>query len=364
MEPIKTVAVVTSGGDSPGMNAAVRAIAKLGASRGVQVFGSLEGYEGLIDGRMRPLSHVGIDGALTVDLEVDIAGGQGGTLIGSARSARFREPEGRAQAAATLAKRGIDGLIVIGGNGSLTGAHVLALEHGVRVVGIPGSIDNDIGCTATALGVDTALNTIVEACDRIGDTARAHRRAFVVEVMGRDCGYLAMASAIAVAADAVLIREQGKSEAQLVEDVAGVIRAGVARGKRRLLIIKAEGVSVPCTKLVRLTEESLQGDLAGLEIRATVLGHVVRGGNPSYQDRAVAGRLGFAALAALLAGETDCMVAWMPPVGGGTPTEDSSVHRFGLARVLEETRALIDGTSPVTRRRLALMEKATGVLAL
>ena len=361
---MKTVAVVTSGGDSPGMNAALRAIAKLGAARGVLVLGSLEGYEGLIDGRLKPLAHAGPDGALTVDLEVDFAGGMGGTLIGSARSARFREPAGRAQAAETLRARGIDGVIVIGGNGSLTGAHVLAQEHGVRVVGIPGSIDNDIGCTATALGVDTALNTIVEACDRIGDTARAHRRAFVVEVMGRDCGYLAMASAIAVAADAVLIREQGKTEQQLVEDVAGVIRAGVARGKRRILIIKAEGVQVPCTKLVRLTEEHLQGDLAGLEIRATVLGHVVRGGNPSYQDRAVAGRLGFAALSSLIAGETDCMVGWLPPVAGGAPTEDSSVQRFSLARVLEETRALIDGSSPVTRRRLAMMEKATGVLSL
>lgn len=361
---MKRVAVLTSGGDSPGMNAAVRAIAKLGASRGVQVLGALEGYEGLIDGRLRELSHTVGDGTLTVDIELDFAGGQGGTLIGSARSARFREADGRARAAATLRDQGIEGLIVIGGNGSLTGAHVLAQEHGVQVVGIPGSIDNDIGCTATALGVDTALNTIVEACDRIGDTARAHRRAFVVEVMGRDCGYLAMASAVAVAADAVLIREQGKTEAQLVDDVAGVIRSGFARGKRRILIIKAEGVSVPCTKLVRLTEDHLRSELPALEIRATVLGHLVRGGNPSYQDRAVAGRLGFAALASLLAGETDCMVAWMAPVAGGVPTEDSSVQRFSLDRVLEETRSLIDGTSPVTRRRLALMEKATGVLAL
>jgi len=361
---MKRVAVVTSGGDSPGMNAAVRAIAKLGASRGVQVLGSLEGYEGLIDGKLRELSHVGADGAVAVDIELDIAGGQGGTLIGSARSARFREPEGRAKAAATLSERAIEGVIVIGGNGSLTGAHVLAQEHGVPVVGIPGSIDNDIGCTATALGVDTALNTIVEACDRIGDTARAHRRAFVVEVMGRDCGYLAMASAVAVAADAVLIREQGKTETQLVEGIAGVIRSGFARGKRRILIIKAEGVSAPCTKLVRLTEDYLRSELPALEIRATVLGHLVRGGNPSYQDRAVAGRLGFAALSSLLAGETDCMMAWMPPVPGGVATEDSSVQRFTLERVLEETRALIDGTSPVTRRRLALMEKATGVLAL
>jgi 6-phosphofructokinase 1 len=183
-------------------------------------------------------------------------------------------------------------------------------------------------------------------------------------VMGRDCGYLAMASAVAMAADAVLIREQGKSEEALVESVGNVIKQGFARGKRRILIIKAEGVQVPCTRLVRLTEERFKAELPALEIRATVLGHVVRGGNPSYQDRAVAGRLGFSALGALLEGATDEMVAWLPPVAGGVPTSDTSVHRFSLQRVLEETRTLIDGTSPVTRRRLALMEKAAGVLAL
>jgi 6-phosphofructokinase 1 len=361
---MKKVAVLTSGGDSPGMNAAVRAIAKLGASRGVQVVGSLEGYEGLIDGRFRELSHVAPDGKVTVDAELDFAGGQGGTLIGSARSARFRDPAGRATAAGVLQREGIEGLVVIGGNGSLTGAHLLASEHGVKIIGIPGSIDNDIGCTATALGVDTALNTIVEACDRISDTARAHRRAFVVEVMGRDCGYLAMASAVAVAADAVLIKEQGKSCEQLVDDIANVIRNGFSRGKRRILILKAEGVSEPCTKLVRLTEEHMKAELPGLEIRATVLGHLVRGGNPSYQDRAVAGRLGFSALTALLDGATDCMTGWMSPVAGGVATADASVALFSLELVLEETRTLIDGTSPVTKRRVALMQKAAGVLAL
>ncbi|MCA2977050.1 MAG: 6-phosphofructokinase, partial [Myxococcaceae bacterium] len=317
---MKKLAVLTSGGDSPGMNAALRAIAKLGASRGVQVFGALEGYEGLMDGAFRELTKALPDGSVTVDVEVDAAGGQGGTLIGSARSLRFREAAGRAQAAAQMKRLGLEGLIVIGGNGSLTGAHVFSGESGLPVIGIPGSIDNDIGCTALALGVDTALNTIVQACDHISDTARAHRRAFVVEVMGRDCGYLAMASAIAVAADAVLIREQGKGEAQLVAELAGVIRNGYARGKRRILVIKAEGVQVPCTRLVRLTEEAMRGEVPAVEIRATVLGHVVRGGNPSYQDRAIAGRLGFADVGALLKGERDAMVAWLPPVSGRVAT--------------------------------------------
>ncbi|HEY0880148.1 MAG TPA: 6-phosphofructokinase [Archangium sp.] len=361
---MKRIVVMTSGGDSPGMNAALRAIAKLGAAQGVQVFGSLEGYDGLIDGNFRELTKVLADGQISVDIEVDAAGGQGGTIIGSARCMRFREAAGRATALEQLKKLGAEGLIVIGGNGSLTGAHAFASETGFKVMGIPGSIDNDIGCTATSLGVDTALNTIVEACDRISDTARAHRRAFVVEVMGRDCGYLAMASAVALAADAALIRENGKSDDQLVDDIRNVIRGGFSRGKRRILIIKAEGVQVPCTRLVRLVEERMKEEVPTLEIRATVLGHVVRGGNPSYQDRAVAGRLGFGALSSLLKGATDEMVGWIPPVSGGTPTPDSSVVRFGLDRVLEETKALIDGTSPVTKRRLSLMGAASGVLAL
>jgi 6-phosphofructokinase 1 len=361
---MKKIAVLTSGGDSPGMNAALRAIAKLAASKGVQVMGVLEGYEGLMDGNFRELTKTLSDGTVTVDVEVDAAGNQGGTMIGSARSLRFREDGGRAQANMQMVKHGLEGLIVIGGNGSLTGAHIFTGESGMPVIGIPGSIDNDIGCTALALGVDTALNTIVHACDQISDTARAHRRAFVVEVMGRDCGYLAMASAIAVAADAVMIREQGKSEEQLVIDLTNVIRGGAARGKRRILIIKAEGVQMPCTRLVRRAEEAMRDDTPNVEIRATVLGHVVRGGNPSYQDRAIAGRLGFAAVASLLRGLSDSMVGWLPPVSGGMPTEDSSVQLFSLDRVLVETAAVIDGSSPVTQRRLALMQKASGVLAL
>ncbi len=361
---MKKFAVLTSGGDSPGMNAALRSICKMAAGRGIQVYAALEGYEGLIDGHFRELTRRVKGDTLTVDLEVETSGGLGGTFIGSARSRRFMEPEWRAKAATRLHEHHLEGLLVLGGNGSLTGAHLLAREQGVHVIGVPGSIDNDIGCTSTALGVDTALNTIVDACDHISDTARAHRRAFVVEVMGRDCGYLAMSSAVATGADGVLIREQGKTEEQLVEDVVQVIRAGVARGKRRILIIKAEGIQVPCTRLVRLAEARMEGELQGLEIRATVLGHVVRGGAPSYADRAIAGRLGFVAVKALIDGRSDEMVAWQPHVAGGTPTEDNAVQLFSLERVLDETRALIDGTSPVTKRRLALMQRASEVLAL
>jgi 6-phosphofructokinase 1 len=361
---MKTIAVLTSGGDSPGMNACLRAVAKMAAGRNVHVLGSLEGYEGLIDGHFRELTRSVPAGGVAADLELDVVGGMGGTLIGSARSARFREASFRQKAHETLKARGVEGLIVIGGNGSLTGAHAFANEMGFKTVGIPGSIDNDIGCTATCLGVDSALNTIVDACDKISDTARAHRRAFVVEVMGRDSGYLAMASAVAVAADGALLREQGKSEAEVVASVAEVVRKCFARGKRRVLVIKAEGVKMPTLDLVRDVETALSPELPGVEIRGTVLGHVVRGGNPTYQDRAVAGRLGAAAVMALLDGATDEMVAWQPPVPGGTATVDPAVQRFSLDAVLKETTALIDGSSPVAQRRLKLMQVAAGVLPL
>ncbi len=351
----KTFAVLTSGGDAPGMNAAVRAITRVGHARGVQILGVEDGYEGLVDGRLRALSPRDVDPHLA----------RGGTCLGSARSKRFMEVEGRAQAAAQLRDAGVDGLIVIGGNGSLTGAHLLAREHGVKVMGIPGSIDNDIGCTATAIGVDTALNTIVEACDRISDTARAHRRAFVVEVMGRHSGYLAMASAVAAGADAVLFRESGKAREALLAQVADVVRRGFSTGKRRVLIIKAEGVELPATQFVADVEALVQEDLAGAEIRATVLGHVVRGGAPTYQDRMVAGRFGFAALNALMEGASDEMVAWTPHAQkGGIPTPDPFVSRFPLSVVLEETQALLDGSSPTLRRRVQMMEAVEGVLAL
>ncbi len=361
---MKTIAVLTSGGDSPGMNACLRAVAKVAAGKGVNVLGALEGYEGLIDGKFRELTRTMPSGGVGADLELDVVGGMGGTFIGSARSSRFREASFRQQAVAGMTARGIEGLVVIGGNGSLTGAHALATELGVKVIGIPGSIDNDIGCTSTCLGVDTALNTIVEACDKISDTARAHKRAFVVEVMGRDCGYLAMASSVALAADAALLREQGKTEDQLVAAVADVVRKGFARGKRRVLVIKAEGVQMPTTRLVRQVEAALTPELPGVEIRATVLGHVVRGGNPSYLDRAVAGRLGAVAVQALVEGATDEMVAWQPPVPGGTPTLDPYVFRFKLDAVLKETIGLIDGSSPIVQRRLKLMQVAADVLPL
>jgi len=352
MEPI---AVLTSGGDAPGMNACLHAIVKLCARQGVDVLGVRHGYDGLIAGDLHPLR----------PQDVDAVAGWGGTILGSARSKAFLTPAGRAQAAKQL--EGTQGLVVIGGNGSLTGALKLAQETGARVIGLPASIDNDIGCTSTAIGVDTALNTIVEACERISDTARAHRRAFVVEVMGRQCGYLAMASAVAANADACLFREQGKDEETLVAELCAVLDRGLSpeRDKKRILIIKAEGVAVGTDTLVRNLQDHADAHDLHVDVRATILGHLVRGGSPSYQDRMVAGRISAAAVQALLLGRSAEMIAWQPWTReGGIPTEDPSVWRFPLTRVLEETAALLDGSSQVTRRRVRMMETYAGVLAV
>ncbi|MEQ8456834.1 MAG: 6-phosphofructokinase [Sandaracinaceae bacterium] len=356
--------VLTSGGDAPGMNAAVRAVVKVAAGRGVHVVGVERGYQGLIDHRFRDLTRETASG-LTPTQEVEVSANLGGSFLGSARCKAFYEEAGRAQGAEALNKH-LDGLVVIGGNGSLTGAHALATEHGCKVVGIPASIDHDIGCTNSAIGVDSALNTIVEACDRISDTARAHRRAFVVEVMGRQSGYLCMAGAVAAGADAALFREQGRSEEELVRDVAELILKSFAgdRDKQRVLILKAEGVEIPCTKLVRMATEACGDALGDVSIRATVLGHLVRGGSPSFADRMIANRFGHAAVNALLGGKTDVMAAWQSPIPGGEKTVDHGVSLFPLALVLEETQAMLAGSSPVTKARVALMEKAAGVLAL
>jgi 6-phosphofructokinase 1 len=342
------------------MNAALRAVTKVAASRGISVLGVEHGYTGLIEGRLRPLTELR-DGAPVPDAEIDFWGAVGGTILGSARELRFLDVQGRAPAAERLAE--LQGLVVIGGNGSLAGAHALAAECETPIVGIPASIDHDVGCTGTSIGVDTALNTIVQCCDRIADTARAHRRAFVVEVMGRDCGYLAMAGAVASGAEAVLFREQGRDDDTLVGAVEQAIRRAFTTGrKRRVLILKAEGVAIPCTRLVRRVQERLE-DL-GVEVRATVLGHLVRGGSPSFADRMVAGRLGLQAVLAVLDGVTDEMVAWQSAVSGGVPTLDPAVERFPLERVLAESAALVDGSSPLTRRRVQMMEAIEGVLGL
>ncbi len=358
------LAVLTSGGDAPGMNAAIQSVIKVAASHGVEVIGVVDGFDGLIDGVARPLSRRIDDDSVLPDADLDRLSSLGGTFLGSARCPRFHDAEHREKALEFLRSEGVGGLIVIGGNGSMAGAHALALQGEIQVAGIPASIDNDIGLTREALGVDTALNTIVEACDRISDTARSHHRAFIVEVMGRDSGYLAMASAVATAADAVLLPEHGRTFDEVVDAVAGCIRASFssARGKRRVLIIKAEGVDIPTHMLVDEVEAELS-DLTNIEIRGTVLGHLVRGGNSSFRDRLLAGRFGLVVVNAILGGKTDVMAGWNL-TSAGEATSDSFIRLFPIAEVLEETEALLDGSSEITMDRVRRMEAIQGVLAI
>lgn len=350
------LAILTSGGDAPGMNACVRMFTKAAIARGHEVLGIRGGYEGLLDGDVVELDLPMVDGISR----------HGGTMLGSARSKRFPTPDGQQLASLRLTELGVDGLFVIGGNGSLTGAHVLAAHAPCAVVGAPASIDNDVGHSRLSIGVDTAVNTIVEACDRISDTARAHRRAFVVEVMGRHCGYLAMRAGIAADADAILFAERDRSDADTIADLKQLLSRSFskARGKKRVLIIKAEGVELSTHALVAELQAHLDAEVPGVGIRETILGHVVRGGNPSATDRLIAQRLGGGAVFALEEGVTDVMLAWEAPSEVGQGTQDPSVRRIPLQDVLDETARMLDGTSPATRARVELLLTAERLLAL
>jgi 6-phosphofructokinase 1 len=360
------IAVLTSGGDAPGMNAAIRAITKVAASHGIPTWGVEQGFDGLIDGVFRPLSRRNKMGDPAPVHEVESEGGQGGTILGSSRSPRFFDRTARVEAARQLEEYSITGVVVIGGNGTMAGVHALQAETEVPIVGIPASIDNDIGLTREALGVDSALNTIVEACDNISDTARSHHRAFIVEVMGRQSGYLAMAAAVATAADAVLMPERPHTRADVIDSVVDCIKTsfGAARDKTRVLIIKAEGVGVPTHEIVEEAQARCDTEGNYYEIRGTVLGHVVRGGDASYRDRLLAGRFGRVAVDAALEGKGDVMTGWNIGVEVGEGTSDDWIRLFAIPDVLEETEALLDGTSPVSLDRVSRMEAIQGVLAL
>lgn len=352
-----TLAILTSGGDAPGMNTAVAAATKVALSAGCRVLGVRNGYKGLMSGDLMPL-----DAEVVRD-----AWRRGGTVLGSRRSMRFMTTEGRTDAANVL--NDIDdlaGLVVIGGNGSLTGAHLLATEHNVPVMGLPASIDNDLACTALAIGVDTALNTIVEACDRIADTARSHKRVFLVEVMGRQCGFLAMGAGIGASADAVLVPERFQTREALLAELARVVTTAFERDTPRdhLLILKAEGVAVSTPELEAHLRSALERVDADVGVRATVLGHLVRGGSPSRMDRLIAARLAHAAVYSLLEGHTDQMCGWDGREAGGQKTVDPRVKRYDLATVLAQTERLLDGSHPSTKGRLKLLDAVAGVLAL
>ncbi len=348
--------VLTSGGDAPGMNAAVGSFVRAGIGNGHEVFGIRNGYLGLLEEDSVQLSLGDVYGISR----------EGGTMLGSARSKVFPTDVGQARGREAIRNLKLDGLVVIGGNGSLAGAHALGSDRVCSIVGLPASIDNDIGHCGMAMGVDTAVNTIVEACDRISDTARAHHRAFIVEVMGRHCGYLAMRSGIAAEADAILFAERNLSEDELVTKLREVLRNSFSkkRDKKRVLIVKAEGVTVPTQVLTQRLQQHLVNDAPGGEIRETILGHVVRGGRPSATDRVIAQRLGLAAATTLIKGGHDEMLAWDAPLDVGEPTRDSQIRRVGLGEMLDETAALLDGRSEMTQRRVAWLEAVEGLLAL
>lgn len=351
------IAVLTSGGDAPGMNSALSGAVKAAAVRGHDIVGIRDGYTGLLDGRSEPLDLIRATGIIQM----------GGTVLGSAREPRMTKPEGREAALAALVKLGCEALVVVGGNGSLTGAHLLAeASQEVRVVGLPASIDNDIGHTRMAIGVDTAINTIVEACDRISDTATAHRRVFVVEVMGRESGFLAMRAGTAVEAEAILCTENDRPKSEVLERLRGVIRRSFdpSRQKRRVLVIRAEGASISTQELVEGLRAHLAEDAPGVSVRETVLGHLVRGGRPSQYDRVMGQRLGFGAVLALEAGHHGVMLGWDVPGEAGQATPDGRVRAVDFGEVLEETRRLLDGTSPVAEARLRLLQMADEAIAL
>lgn len=301
---MQRIAVLTSGGDAPGMNAALRAVVRVGVSRGLDVIGVRQGYSGLIEGQLQPLGPRDVAGIIHL----------GGTVLGSARCPEFPTPAGRSRALAVLERHGIDGLVVIGGNGSLSGAHALATS-GFPVVGVASTIDNDVNGADITIGVDTALNTALEAIDRLKTTASSHQRAFLVEVMGRRCGYLALMAGIAGGADVVVIPEVETDP----DAVAAGLQDAYTRGKRHAMVVVAEGARWNAAALADYFAN--HRDRIGFELRATTLGHVQRGGGPGAFDRLLASRTGAAAVDRLLGGEAGIFTALANGVIAALPLE-------------------------------------------
>ncbi len=322
---MKRVAVLTSGGDAPGMNAAIRAVIRTGVDQGWEMFGVYHGYSGLISGNIRQMGVRDVSGIMQ----------HGGTILGSARCPEFRTEEGRVQAIRSMNQMGIDALVVIGGNGSQSGAH--ALSHmDFPVVGVASTIDNDLYGSEMTIGVDTALNIALESIDRLKVTASSHQRAFLVEVMGRDCGYLALMSGIAGGAEMIIIPEIETNP----EDVASAIRKAYERGKAHALAVVAEGAKYNATALVNYFDE--HQERLGFQVRATQLGHVQRGGAPSAFDRILASRLGCAAIHNLAKGCHGALMGLNKGEVTATPYEEVTGNKkpldlglMGLSKVLE-----------------------------
>ena len=293
MRELKTVAVLTSGGDAPGMNACIRAVTRAAIYNGIRVIGVFRGYEGLINAEFKEFTSSSVSNTIQ----------RGGTILKTARSEAFMTPEGRKKAYENMVAHGIDALIVIGGNGSLTGAQLLAREYDIPVIGLPGTIDNDLYGTDHTIGYDTALNTIVECVDKLRDTANSHDRIFFIEVMGRDAGFLAQNSAIASGAEAAIIPESMTNVDQLAE----FIGRGVRKSKNSSIVLVSEAQKNGVGGALYYAER-VRNEYPQYTVRVTILGHLQRGGTPSAYDRILASRLGYASIDALLEGQRNIMV--------------------------------------------------------
>jgi len=319
---IKTIGVMTSGGDSPGMNPFIRAVVRTCAAYGIKTLGIEGGYEGLIHGKFREMGIRDVSGILQ----------RGGTILQTARSKEFREASGQREAIRQINNAGMDALIVAGGDGSLNGAQKLVAK-GIPVVGVPASIDNDIFGTDMCIGVDTALNTIVDAIDKIRDTASSHNRAFLIETMGRASGYLAVQAGIVCGAELVLIPEYKTPP----EEVANAIEDAYRRGKSHAIIVVAEGYEPHALELAAKIDAM---DI-GFSTRVTILGHIQRGGKPSAFDRMLATRFGVTAVEFLIAGKTNVMTALQGTEIAAIPIDEVISHTKTLsAKFIEMTKIL------------------------
>jgi 6-phosphofructokinase 1 len=322
MAGVKTIAVLTAGGDAPGMNAAVRSVVRSALALGMRAVGVKRAYEGLVNGVMSELGARDVGGILQ----------RGGTVLQTARFPDFAKPEVQREALRQLNAQGVDTLVAIGGDGTMRGAAALD-KLGFPVLGIPASIDNDVYGTDMSIGVDTALNTIIEAIDKLRDTASSHQRAFIVETMGRNCGHLALMSGIISGAEMTLIPEQEAG----AEEVAAAVRGAYERGKTHAIIVVSEGAKLHANAL----KEKLDAMHPGFDLRVTILGHVQRGGSPSAWDRLIAARFGVAAVERLHKGERGVMVGLKATTIVATPLEEVSSRKrepdleyYRMARML------------------------------
>lgn len=289
---LQHIAVLTSGGDAPGMNAAVRAVVRTAAYNNIVCYGVHKGYQGLIDGDFKPMNARSVNNIIN----------KGGTILKSARCLEFRTTEGRKRAFENIQKNNIEGLIVIGGDGTFTGAMIFHKEYKIPVIGIPGTIDNDISGTTATIGYDTALNTVIEAIDKIRDTAISHNRLFFVEVMGRDAGHIALNAGIGAGAEEILIPEEDMGLERLLDS----LKRSEKTGKQSSIVVIAEGDKTG--KNVFEIASYVEKNMPYYEVRVSVLGHMQRGGAPSCFDRVLASRMGVHAVESMLAGKTNMMV--------------------------------------------------------